>query len=80
MGTTAIIAIGLSGLATVLVVGGFAWTAKTDRSARRREPASRHRAPPAGAGSVPEAPVPPAAGEESARSARDDGDDVGDDS
>jgi hypothetical protein len=66
MGTAAIIAISLSSLAGVLVVGGFAWTARNDRSATRRERASRQRRAPGGAGSEPGAPSPAAAGDESA--------------
>ena len=71
MGTAAIIAISLSSLAGMLVVGGFAWTGREDRAARRREHASRRRRVPGGPGSVPGAPSPQAAGDESA------GDDTG---
>jgi hypothetical protein len=71
MGTAAIVAISLTSLAGVLVVGGFAYTARNDHDATRRKRASRQRRAPAGAGSEPEAPSPPAAGDESA------GDDTG---
>jgi hypothetical protein len=71
MGTAAIIAISLSSLAGVLVVGGFAWTARNDRAATGRTRASQQRGAPGGAGSEPEAHSPPAAGDKSA------GDDTG---
>jgi hypothetical protein len=77
LGTVAIIAISLSGLATVLVVGGFALTGRQHRAARRREGASRR--PRAPSGAAPEEPVRPAGGDESAGSARDDTGEVRDD-